>query len=69
MVFAVNFTFAPALLLWAHGLWYQLDIIPVFYVDRGHGYVLAAGAAILLPTFNGFIGMMSSRETLSRAIS
>lgn len=69
MVFAVNFTFAPALLLWAHGLWYQLDVIPAFYLDRGHGYVLAAGAAILLPTFNGFIAMMTSRETLSRAIS
>lgn len=45
---------------------------PVRYynaADRGHGYVLAAGAAILAPTFNGFIGMMTSRETQSRLIS
>ncbi len=69
MVFAVNFAFAPALLLWGHGLWYLLDVIPEFYIDRGHGYVLAAGAAILTPTFNGFIGIMTSRETQSRAIS
>lgn len=69
MVFAVNFAFAPALLIWGHGLWYLLDVIPTFYIDRGHGYVLAAGAAILTPTFNGYIGMMTSRETQSRAIS
>ncbi|MDG1168995.1 MAG: DUF2306 domain-containing protein [Sulfitobacter sp.] len=69
MVFAVNFAFAPALIVWGHGLWYLLDVIPAFYIDRGHGYVLAAGAAILTPTFNGFIGMMTSRETQSRAIS
>jgi hypothetical protein len=69
MIFAVNFAFAPALLLWGHGLWYLMDVIPDFYLDRGHGYVLAAGAAILTPTFNGFIGMMTSRETQSRAIS
>jgi len=69
MVFAVNFAFAPALIVWGHGLWYLLDVIPAFYTDRGHGYVLAAGAAILTPTFNGFIGMMTSRETQSRVIS
>ncbi len=69
MVFAVNFAFAPALIVWGHGLWYVLDVIPQFYLDRGHGYVLAAGAAILTPTFNGFIGMMTSRETQARAIS
>lgn len=69
MIFAVNFTFAPALILWGHGLWYMLDVIPAFYIDRGHGYVLAAGAAILTPTFNGFIAMMTSRETRSRAIN
>jgi len=69
MVFAVNFAFAPALALWGHGLWYLLDVIPQFYLERGHGYVLSVGAAILTPTFNGFIGMMTSRETQSRAIS
>lgn len=69
MVFAVNFAFAPALIVWGHGLWYLLDVVPQFYTDRGHGYVLAAGAAILTPTFNGFIGMMTSRETQSRVIS
>lgn len=69
MIFAVNFAFAPALVLWGHGLWYLLDVIPPFYIDRGHGYVLAVGGAILTPTFNGFIGMMTSRETQSRAIS
>lgn len=69
MIFAVNFAFAPALIVWGHGLWYLLDVIPAFYIDRGHGYVLAAGAAILTPTFNGFIGMMTSRETQSRVIS
>jgi len=69
MVFAVNFAFAPALIIWAHGLWYLLDVIPPYYIDRGHCYVLAAGAAILTPTFNGFIGMMTSRETQSRMIS
>ena len=69
MVFAVNFAFAPALLLWGHVLWHWLDVIPAFYILRGHGYILAAGAAILTPTFNGFIHMMTSRETRSRAIS
>lgn len=69
MVFAVNFAFAPALIVWGHGLWYLLDVVPTYYADRGHGYVLAAGAAILTPTFNGFIGMMTSRETQSRVIS
>lgn len=69
MIFAVNFAFAPALIVWGHGLWYLLDVIPAFYIDRGHGYVLGAGAAILTPTFNGFIGMMTSRETQSRVIS
>lgn len=69
MIFAVNFAFAPALVLWGHGVWYLLDVIPTFYIDRGHGYVLSAGAAILTPTFNGFIGMLTSRETQSRAIS
>ncbi len=68
MVFAVNFAFAPALIVWGHGLWYLLDVIPTFYLERGHGYVLGAGAAILTPTFNGFIGMMTSRETQSRAL-
>jgi len=69
MIFAVNFAFAPALIVWGHGFWHLLDVIPEFYMDRGHGYVLAAGAAILTPTFNGFIGMMTSRETQSRVIS
>lgn len=69
MVFAVNFAFAPALLLWGHVLWQALDVIPAYYVARGHGYVLAAGAAILTPTFTGFVRMMSSRETRSRLIS
>ena len=69
MVFAVNFAFAPALLLWGHLLWQALDVIPAYYVARGHGYVLAAGAAILTPTFTGFVQMMSSRETRSRLIS
>lgn len=69
MILAISFAFAPAMVLWAHGLWYQLDVIPNFYIDRGHGYVLAAGAAILIATFNGFISMMTSRETQSRAIS
>lgn len=69
MVFAVGFAFAPALLLWGHALWHWLDIIPAFDIARGHGYILAAGAAILTPTFNGFIHMMTSRETRSRAIS
>ncbi len=69
MIFAVNFAFAPAIIVWGHGLWYLLDVVPQFYMDRGHGYVLAAGAAILTPTFNGFIGMMTSRETQSRVIS
>ncbi|MFK7733686.1 MAG: hypothetical protein AB8B48_18850 [Pseudomonadales bacterium] len=69
MIFALGFAFAPAMLLWGHGLWYTLDAIPAFYIDRGHGYVLAAGAAILLATLNGFICMMTSRETQSRAIS
>ncbi len=69
MVFAVNFAFAPALIVWGHGLWYLLDVIPTFYLERGHGYVLGAGAAILTPTFNGFIGMMTSRETQSRVLS
>jgi hypothetical protein len=44
-------------------------VIPEFYIARGHGYVLAAGAAILMPTFNGFIHMMTSRETRLCAIS
>lgn len=69
MVFAVNFAFAPAIVLWGHALWYYLDVIPQYYVDRGHGYILATGAAILTPTFNGFIGLLTSRETQSRAIS
>ena len=68
MVFAVNFAFAPAILLWGHALWYALDVIPQYYIDRGHGYVLAAGAAVLAPTFNGYIGLLTSRETQSRAI-
>lgn len=69
MVFAVNFAFAPALFLWGQTLLYYLDVIPQYYIDRGHGYVLAAGMAILTPTFNGFIGLLTSRETLSRALS
>lgn len=69
MVFAVNFAFAPALAVWGHGFWYLLDVLPAFYFERGHGYVLAVGMAILTPTFNGFVGMMTSRETQSRALS
>lgn len=69
MVFAVTFAFAPALLLWGIVLWHWLDVIPAFYIARGHGYILAAGAAILIPTFTGFVLMMTSRETRSRQIS
>lgn len=69
MMFAVNFAFAPALLLWGVALWHWLDVIPAFYVARGHGYILAAGAAILIPTFTGFVLMMTSRETRSRQMS
>lgn len=69
MVFAVHFAVAPALLLWGITLWHWLDVIPAFYIARGHGYVLAAGAAILIPTFTWFLLMMTSRETRSRIIS
>lgn len=69
MVFAVNFAFVPASILWFHNLLFVLDVTPQFYIDRGHGYVLAAGGAILTATFNGFFCMMISRETKSRAIS
>lgn len=69
MIFAVNFAFAPALVIWGHALWYTLDVIPEYYINRGHGYVLAVGIAVLMPSFNGFIEMMTSRETKSRAIS
>ena len=69
MMFAVNFAFAPALLLWGVALWHWLDVIPAIYVARGHGYILAAGAAILIPTFTGFVLMMTSRETRSRQMS
>ena len=69
MVFASNFAFAPVLLLWMHALWYVLDVIPQQYLDVGHGYILAAGGAILGPTFTGFFCLFNSRETRSRAIS
>lgn len=68
MVFAVNFAFTPALLLWMHAIWYYLDIIPQQYLNVGHGYILAAGGAILNPVFTGFFGSFASRETMSRAI-
>lgn len=68
MVFAVNFAFVPALLLWLHGLWWALDVIPQHYIDVGHGYILAAGGAILTATMNGFFSSFSSRETTSRAL-
>lgn len=63
MVFAVNFTFSPALLIWGHALWYAIGTIPQHYIDLGHGYVLAAGGAILTPTINGYMNLLSSRET------
>lgn len=69
MVFGVNFAFAPALLLWLHALWYALGVIPQQYLDVGHGYILAAGGAILTPMMNGFFGAFGSSETRSRAIS
>lgn len=68
MVFAVNFAFAPAILLWQHALWWALGIVPQAYLDVGHGYILAAGGAILTATLNGFIGAITSGETRSRAI-
>ena len=68
MVYGVNFAFAPAMLLWMHALWYALGVIPTRYLDVGHGYILAAGGAILGPTFNGFIGAFTSSETRSRVI-
>lgn len=68
MVFAVNFAFTPALLFWGHALWYALDVIPQQYLDIGHGYILAAGAGLLTPMFNGYIGLLTSRETMSRHI-
>ncbi|MFK7841982.1 MAG: DUF2306 domain-containing protein [Sphingorhabdus sp.] len=69
MVFASNFAFAPVILLWMHALWYVLDVIPPQYLDVGHGYILAAGGAILGPTFTGFFLLFNSRETRSRQIS
>jgi hypothetical protein len=68
MVYAANFAFAPAMLLWMHALWCALGVIPQYYLDVGHGYILAAGGAILTPTFNGFIGGVMSAETRSRVI-
>ena len=69
MVFGVNFAFAPAMLLWLHALWYALGVIPQQYLDVGHGYILAAGGAILTPMMNGFFGAFGSSETRSRAIN
>lgn len=69
MVFASNFAFAPVMLLWMHALWHALDVIPQQYLDVGHGYILAAGGAILGPTFIGFFLLFTSRETRSRVIS
>ena len=63
MVFAVNFAFSPALLIWGFALWYALGVIPQHYIDIGHGYILSAGGAILTPAFNGFINLLGSRET------
>ena len=68
MVYGVNFAFAPALLLWMHAIWYALGVIPQQYIDLGHGYILAAGGAILSPTLHGFIGSFTSTETRSRVI-
>lgn len=68
MVFAVNFAFTPALLLWMHAIWYYIDVIPQQYLNVGHGYILAAGGAILNPVFTGFFGSFTSRETMSRAV-
>ncbi len=68
MVYGTNFAFAPAMLLWMHALWYALGVIPTQYLNVGHGYLLAAGGAILGPTFNGFIGAFTSSETRSRVI-
>ena len=68
MVLAVNFAFVPVLLLWMHAIWYMLDVIPQHYLDVGHGYILAAGGAILFPMFNGFFGSFTSAETRARAI-
>lgn len=68
MVYGVNFAFAPALLLWMHGIWWALGAIPTQYLDVGHGYLLAAGGAILAPTMHGFIGAFTSSESRSRVI-
>ncbi|MBX9607755.1 MAG: DUF2306 domain-containing protein [Gammaproteobacteria bacterium] len=68
LVFAVNFAFAPCLLLWQHVQWQALDVIPPAYLALGHGYILAAGGAILVPTLNGFIAAFSSEATRARAI-
>ena len=68
MVYGVNFAFAPAQLLWMHALWSALGVIPPQYLNVGHGYILAAGGAILGPTFNGFIAAFTSTETRSRVI-
>lgn len=68
MVYGVNFAFAPALLLWMHAIWHALGVIPQPYLDVGHGYILAAGGAILTPTLHGFIGAFTSTETRSRVI-
>jgi hypothetical protein len=69
MVYGVNFAFAPALLLWMHAVWSALGVIPQQYLDIGHGYLLAAGGAILSPTFHGLIGAFTSSETHSRVIA
>ena len=63
MVFAVNFAFAPALLIWGFALWYALGVIPQNYVDIGHGYILAAGGALLNAAFSGYINLLGSPET------
>jgi hypothetical protein len=68
LVFAVNFAFAPCLLLGQHVLWHALDVIPAAYLEVGHGYILAAGGAILIPTLNGFLAAFTSEETRAHAI-